>query len=399
MTTIVSGVPAPAPAPAAPGRAAAGPEGFAQVLAEQLGGATEAPSQDAGSGTDGSTPDGAAVVPAPEPQVTADAALVAALVAGAGEVVVAPQADAEAPVAEPAPAVAGAVQPTAGAVAPAPSAASPVVPVTEPAAGAAQPVAAVPGTAEVPVDAEAAPVVTEVASTEAAPTTGTARALPRTTAATATPAAPAADVATPAPDVAVEAEARPVAAAPAPAPAPAAAGHAAAPALAPAAPAAPTTAPAPVAAPAPAPAPEASVPLAEQLGARLRHVGGLGAGTHVLTVPVDPENLGPVRVVAHITGDAVRLELLGAGEQSREALRASLQDLRRDLQSAGLQAEIGLGGRGDGGGARGEQTGRDHAPGTPAGPADRGRTTSRTSTDAPAPTPVPARPGALDLVV
>ena len=50
----------------------------------------------------------------------------------------------------------------------------------------------------------------------------------------------------------------------------------------------------------------AAPPLAEQLGARLTALtgpGGLSHGRHILTVPVDPENLGPVRIVAHISAD------------------------------------------------------------------------------------------------
>ncbi|HEY3339965.1 MAG TPA: hypothetical protein VGK18_15810, partial [Propionicimonas sp.] len=66
---------------------------------------------------------------------------------------------------------------------------------------------------------------------------------------------------------------------------------------------------------------------------------------------------GPVRVVAHIGAGGVRIELLGATDQAREALRAALPDLRRDLVAAGLPAELDLG--------SGTGSGRGH--GTPQG--------------------------------
>ncbi|NUU15881.1 hypothetical protein HP550_01275 [Cellulomonas humilata] len=93
-------------------------------------------------------------------------------------------------------------------------------------------------------------------------------------------------------------------------------------------------------------------PLAEQLGARLTALtgpGGLSHGRHILTVPVDPENLGPVRIVAHIGPESVRVELVGATEASREALRGALSELRRDLAASGLTVDVGPdGGRPDG---------------------------------------------------
>ncbi|KQY45939.1 flagellar hook-length control protein FliK [Cellulomonas sp. Root137] len=116
------------------------------------------------------------------------------------------------------------------------------------------------------------------------------------------------------------------------------------------------TAPAPTTPTAPTvpavPAQPTPPPLAEQLGARLTALtgpGGLGRGRHILTVPVDPENLGPVRIVAHIGPESVRVELVGATEASREALRGALSDLRRDLAASGLTVDVGPeGGRSDG---------------------------------------------------
>ncbi|MFS0702187.1 flagellar hook-length control protein FliK, partial [Cellulomonas sp. 179-A 4D5 NHS] len=149
-----------------------------------------------------------------------------------------------------------------------------------------------------------------------------------------------------------------------------------------------------------APAPAPQVPLAEQLGARLASVRGLGAGQHLLTLAVDPEHFGPVRVVAHITPDAVRIELLGATDQAREALKASLADLRRDLASAGLDADLELGSRDAGQQAGAQDDARRDAL------AARGAGTRSTSDPAPgAASDVPARPaspanpaGTLDLL-
>lgn len=158
------------------------------------------------------------------------------------------------------------------------------------------------------------------------------------------------------------------------------------------APAAPT-APAPPAAPVPAPA---DVPLAEQLGARLTSLRGLGEGRHVLSLTVTPETFGPVRVVAHIAPDAVRIELVGATDQAREALRGALGDLRRDLAAAGLEADLGLGARADQGlGREGaasdpETAGRDGVGATGTGPS--------TAPERTVPTTV-GHDGRLDLVV
>jgi flagellar hook-length control protein FliK len=59
-------------------------------------------------------------------------------------------------------------------------------------------------------------------------------------------------------------------------------------------------------------------------------------GIHRLTVHLHPEELGPVSVTAEIRGNQVHLHLAGATDAGREALRAALPDLHRELQSAGF---------------------------------------------------------------
>jgi flagellar hook-length control protein FliK len=76
-------------------------------------------------------------------------------------------------------------------------------------------------------------------------------------------------------------------------------------------------------------------------------------GEHILTLTVNPETFGPVKVVAHITHDGVTLQLFGASDQARAALKAALPDLRRDLAGTGLQPNLELGsGSGSGFGGR-----------------------------------------------
>jgi hypothetical protein len=67
-------------------------------------------------------------------------------------------------------------------------------------------------------------------------------------------------------------------------------------------------------------------------------------GTHQLTMTVSPDTLGPVTVRAHISaGGEVRVELLGATDAGREALRAIVTDLRRDLAAVMPHANLTLG--------------------------------------------------------
>jgi flagellar hook-length control protein FliK len=113
--------------------------------------------------------------------------------------------------------------------------------------------------------------------------------------------------------------------------------------------------------------------LAEQLGARLATLRTLPVGDHVLTLRVDPDSFGPVRVVAHIGAEGVRIELVGASDAARDALRSALPDLRRDLAATGLSAQLDLG-RDQPGGASGRTDGQagDGQRGAAAGGAQAG---------------------------
>lgn len=87
----------------------------------------------------------------------------------------------------------------------------------------------------------------------------------------------------------------------------------------------------------PAPAPAAPVPrqaLLAQLSAPVLSLAQGANGEHSVTVTVAPESLGPVTVRAHIASGVIRLELHAPSDAGREALRAILTDLRRDLAAA-----------------------------------------------------------------
>jgi flagellar hook-length control protein FliK len=84
------------------------------------------------------------------------------------------------------------------------------------------------------------------------------------------------------------------------------------------------------------------VPLSTQVAAPLFTLAGVKPGEHVLTINVTPDNLGPVTVRAHVTIDSVRVELFAPNDAGRDALRAILPDLRRELAGSGLNANLNL---------------------------------------------------------
>jgi flagellar hook-length control protein FliK len=61
-----------------------------------------------------------------------------------------------------------------------------------------------------------------------------------------------------------------------------------------------------------------------------------GTGEHILQVRVAPDDLGPVTVQAKVSDSGVRIELFAPNDDSREAIKQILPELRNDLnQSAG----------------------------------------------------------------
>jgi flagellar hook-length control protein FliK len=113
---------------------------------------------------------------------------------------------------------------------------------------------------------------------------------------------------------------------------------------------------------------------------------------------VDPEHFGPVKVVAHISAEAVRVELVGATDQAREQLKAALPDLRRDLAQTGLQADLGLGEGSTGGDRTGSREGAGRTPGAPGTTGPGGGTAEPTDRTTPT-VRTPATAGGLDLLV
>jgi flagellar hook-length control protein FliK len=61
-----------------------------------------------------------------------------------------------------------------------------------------------------------------------------------------------------------------------------------------------------------------------------------------MTVSVTPDNLGPVTLRAHVGADGVRVELFAPNDIGRDAIRAIIPELRRDLAGAGLGGNLTL---------------------------------------------------------
>ncbi len=80
---------------------------------------------------------------------------------------------------------------------------------------------------------------------------------------------------------------------------------------------------------------ETPPPLHRQL---LGPIATLAAGPHgerTLSVNIAPEALGPITVKAHLGSEGIRMDLTAPTEAGREALRAMLPELRRELVAAG----------------------------------------------------------------
>ncbi|MFB0835355.1 flagellar hook-length control protein FliK [Arthrobacter halodurans] len=106
-------------------------------------------------------------------------------------------------------------------------------------------------------------------------------------------------------------------------------------------------------------------PLHRQLAGPVASLVAGPRGEQTLVVNVAPDGVGPVTVKAHLGGDGLRVELLAPTDAGRDALRAMLPDLRRDLASTGAGYLFLAAGDVSGGGASAGGTGS--GPNHPAG--------------------------------
>lgn len=130
---------------------------------------------------------------------------------------------------------------------------------------------------------------------------------------------------------------------------------------------------------APTDAPEASSAttraVAAQVSPVIVSIAQRPAGTHQLTMTVNPDSLGPVTLRAHIgAGGEVQVELFGGTDAGRDALRMIATDLRRDLASVIPTATLsvaqgalddggaGRSSTGDGGASADQGAGREPRP-------------------------------------
>lgn len=132
----------------------------------------------------------------------------------------------------------------------------------------------------------------------------------------------------------------------------------------------------------PAPSPDAATTanraVAAQVAPVVVSIAQRPMGTHQLTMTVNPDSLGPVTVRAHITASGeVRVELSGATDAGRDALRTILVDLRRDLAAvmphATLSVNHGMSADASASGDRGQQAAGDAPAGQGAGDRDANR--------------------------
>ncbi|MFF2298471.1 flagellar hook-length control protein FliK [Arthrobacter sp. NPDC058127] len=82
--------------------------------------------------------------------------------------------------------------------------------------------------------------------------------------------------------------------------------------------------------------------LLPQVSGPLFSLASAEPGSHVMTLKLSPEDLGPLTVRAHIEGAGVRIELFAPGEAGREAVRSILPELRRGLGESGFGASLDL---------------------------------------------------------
>jgi flagellar hook-length control protein FliK len=120
------------------------------------------------------------------------------------------------------------------------------------------------------------------------------------------------------------------------------------------APAAPSHPAAPAAVPG-APAVPVPAGYSAQLARPLFTLANAGPGEHTMTVQVNPKNLGPVTVQAHVGAGGIRIEMFAASADGRDVLRQALPELKRDLAGAGISASLDLSSNAQSGNPQGDQ--------------------------------------------
>jgi hypothetical protein len=79
-----------------------------------------------------------------------------------------------------------------------------------------------------------------------------------------------------------------------------------------------------------------ALPPAAQVALKLAPLRTGPDGTHQLTIHLNPENLGPISVIAQVRGDELSVQLTGGTEAGRDALKAALPELERELRDGGF---------------------------------------------------------------
>jgi len=91
-----------------------------------------------------------------------------------------------------------------------------------------------------------------------------------------------------------------------------------------------------------APLPTQNTPFAGQFARPIFTLATAGPGSHTMTISVTPDSLGPVVVRAHVGPEGIRVELFAPTDLGRDAIRAILPDLRKDLAGTGVGANLDL---------------------------------------------------------
>jgi flagellar hook-length control protein FliK len=88
--------------------------------------------------------------------------------------------------------------------------------------------------------------------------------------------------------------------------------------------------------------PSPNIPFSGQLARPIFTLATAAPGLHTMTISVTPDALGPVTVRAHVSWDGIRVELFAPTELARDAIRAILPELRKDLAGEGVGADLDL---------------------------------------------------------